>query len=243
MILFSILLLTTVYLSDTAAQEAGSKKAGAASGDITSSVEYDEYSKVMQSGPSYHYDQGYKDLTFEEVYGQKVEPPAIDLGVDLSKRSLSELSLLRNTVYARHGFLFMDSVTRGYFNQFAWYQPVFWEANFKIELSKEEESFIKRVKAEEAKRLKDNTVTRDGVMLGNTANIVNREMFKTMPDKAFSLLREKRSVTRNSRLLRVSGAGQSIYISTSRAGGTALTIWPWSLMSIHIMTSLEGDPS
>lgn len=186
-----MLLMTTVYFKTAAGVEGSSEKTGVASGDITSSAEYKEYSKSMQGSSSSYNPEDYKGLTFQKVYGQKVAPPAFDLNVDISGKSLSELRLLRNTVYARHGYLFMDSVLRGYFNQFSWYQPVFWDSSFKMNLSKDEEAFIARVKEEEALRLKNNKIDRDGVMLGNTENIVNREMFKTMPDKALSLLKEQ----------------------------------------------------
>jgi len=135
--------------------------------------------------------EDYKDLTFEMVYGKKINPPAFDLNMDISSKSLSELRLLRNTVYARHGMLFMDSVIRGYFNKFPWYQPVFWDQSFKISLSNDEQAFVARVKTEEALRLKNNRVNRDGLMLGNPDNIGNKEMFKVMPDKADSLLKEQ----------------------------------------------------
>jgi Protein of unknown function (DUF3160)/YARHG domain len=161
-------------------------------GLITSFAEYHEYSKNIRNDYSTSYNpEDYKDLNFEKVYGQKVDPPAFDLNVDLSGKSLSELRILRNTIYARHGLLFMDSIIRGYFNQFPWYQPVFWDPSFKIDLSKDEAGFITRVEAEEALMLKQNRVNRNGVMLENTENIANIDMFKTMPDKALSLLNEQ----------------------------------------------------
>ena len=140
---------------------------------------------------SSYFPEYYKELTFEKMYNEKEDPPPFDLNMDLSSKTLSELRILRNTIFARHGYLFMDSVIRGYFNQFAWYQPVFWDLNFKIELSKEEEAFIARVKEQEVLRLTKNKVDKKGVTLGNMENIVNIEMFKTMPDEAFSLLKDR----------------------------------------------------
>lgn len=131
----------------------------------------------------------YKELTFEKMYNSKEDPPAFDLNMDLSSKSLSDLRLLRNTIFARHGYLFMNSIIRGYFNQFSWYQPVFWDQTFKIELSKDEESFVARVREEEAQRLKKNNVDRNGIAFGNTENIVNFEMFKSMTDETWSLLK------------------------------------------------------
>jgi hypothetical protein len=191
MILFSGVLLSLSYL-DAAADDENSNKNSAAAGDIKTFVEYNEYNKMGQANTSGSYNiEDYKDLTFEMVYGKKINPPAFDLNLDISSKSLSELRLLRNTVYARHGMLFMDSVIRGYFNKFPWYQPVFWDQSFKIALSKDEEVFVARVKTEEVLRQKNNKVNRDGRMLGNPDNIVNKEMFKSMPDKSDKLLNEQ----------------------------------------------------
>jgi hypothetical protein len=191
-ILFSILLLTHGYLKAATADEGSGNKKEDTSGEIRSFTEYSEYNIMAHGHTSASYNiEDYKALTFEMVYGKKITPPAFDLNMDISSKSLSELRLLRNTVYARHGMLFMDSVIRGYFNKFPWYQPVFWDQSFKISLSKDEQAFVARVKTEESLRLKNNKVNRDGLMMGNPDNIVNKEMFKSMPDKTDSLLKEQ----------------------------------------------------
>jgi hypothetical protein len=161
------------------------------SGLITSFPEYKEYRNARRTNFADSYNpEYYKELNFEKVYGKKVEPPAFDLSVDLSNKALSELRILRNTIYARHGLLFTNSVDRGYFNQFPWYQPVYWDSSFKLELTKDEESFIKRVQAEEDIRLKKNYFDNNSVSLGNMDNLINREMLKSMPDNALALLKE-----------------------------------------------------
>jgi hypothetical protein len=177
--------------TESAAQKVTEAIPDNVAGAITSFPEYAEYHKYQKTNFAASYNpEYYKELTFENVYGQKVEPPAFDLNIDLSGKSLSELRILRNTIYARHGFLFTNSVDRGYFNQFPWYQPVYWDSSFKIELTEDEAAFVKRVQAEEDLRLKKNYLDQNGVKLGNTDNLINREMFKNVPDNAQSLLKE-----------------------------------------------------
>lgn len=42
---------------------------------------------------------------------------------DVYYLSATELRILRNTIYARHGRKFKDAKLRNYFNQFSWYNP------------------------------------------------------------------------------------------------------------------------
>lgn len=42
---------------------------------------------------------------------------------DVYYLSSTELRILRNTIYARHGRKFKDAKLRNYFNQFNWYHP------------------------------------------------------------------------------------------------------------------------
>ena len=63
--------------------------------------------------------------------------------------SQEELRLLRNTIYAQHGYDFKSADLQVYFTQFAWYMP---DPNLKMEdiqLSEEEREFVGRVLAKE----------------------------------------------------------------------------------------------
>src|ERR1039458_6407353 len=62
---------------------------------------------------------------FKNYYGDPILPPLVDYTVDISNKTLPELRILENGIYARHNYLFEDAVMRGYFNQFKWYQPIF----------------------------------------------------------------------------------------------------------------------
>jgi hypothetical protein len=125
---------------------------------------------------------------FKECYKEPVVPPPLNLDVDLSAKSLAELRLLRNEIYARHGYLFMDMVLRGYFVQFPWYQPIYWDSLFKVTLTKDEASYVEKVKKIEQERLKENYIHINGRTMSNYRNIVNTVEFKAIPDTLASLL-------------------------------------------------------
>jgi hypothetical protein len=45
------------------------------------------------------------------------------LETELSQKSERELNLIRNEIFARHGYIFEDSEYRDYFNNKSWYSP------------------------------------------------------------------------------------------------------------------------
>lgn len=59
--------------------------------------------------------------------------------------SPTELRILRNVIYARHGRRFKDAKLRNYFNQFSWYRPYRNEVPLN-ELSKTEQHNIMLIK-------------------------------------------------------------------------------------------------
>ena len=83
----------------------------------------------------------------KEWYPERILPPVFDYTQDLSKKSIVELGLLRNEIFARNGYLFDDAVLRGYFNQFKWYQPIFEVPEFKVQLDKQEQQFVDKILA------------------------------------------------------------------------------------------------
>ncbi len=119
---------------------------------------------------------------FKEYYEEPVAPPPFDYTVDLSKKTLVELRNLKNEIYARHGYLFNDAILRGYFNQFDWYQPIFWDTAFKVSLNKNELDFINMMNEKYDVLLKENYVTKDGKKFANMNNIVNLIQFDYVSD-------------------------------------------------------------
>ena len=113
----------------------------------------------------------------------------IDLNMDISQLSVSELRVLRNAFAARQGYLFMSSDLRGIFSATSWYDKVmnkrFWaeegydeEGNTltqkpaPISYTKEEQAFIARLKAREDELKQQNFQTSGGNIV-NVANLVN----------------------------------------------------------------------
>jgi len=94
-------------------------------------------------------------LTLPALARESWEPPRIDFQQDLSGKSLSELRILRNTVYALHGYDFKQQEMHDYFWNLPWYQHI--RRNMEKTgkqysddmLSPEERQFIKRVLAKE----------------------------------------------------------------------------------------------
>jgi hypothetical protein len=126
---------------------------------------------------------------FKECYNEPIAPPPLNLNVEVSSKPLADLRLLRNEIYARHGYLFKDMVLRGYFLQYKWYQPIYWDSLFKVTLSKEEGEYVSKIQSLEQMRLKENYVKVNNRMMGNYQNIVNTVQFKEIPDTLASLLK------------------------------------------------------
>lgn len=118
---------------------------------------------------------------YKDYYKDKIAPPPFDYTVDLSKKSFQELRLLRAEILARHGYLFMDYVSRSHFNATKWYQPVFWDNNFQIHLSEQEQQFIDKVLVYENKLYKNNYIGAGASKKANTANVVNWQQFEKVP--------------------------------------------------------------
>lgn len=119
---------------------------------------------------------------YKDYYKDKVQPPPFNFDIDLTGKSFHELRLLRAEILARHGFLFMDYVMRSYFNTKEWYQPVFWDENFQIKLTGQEENFIDRVLRVETPLYKNNYIQTAGYEKANMNNVVNWQQFSDLPD-------------------------------------------------------------
>ena len=72
----------------------------------------------------------------------------------MSSKSLEELRLIRNEIFARKGYVFKSSDLQKYFESKEWYVP---NNNNQIILSKNEKSNIDLIRKIEAKKKKDFT--------------------------------------------------------------------------------------
>ena len=95
--------------------------------------------------------------------------PAFDYEQPLVGKSYLDLLLLRNTVYARNGYCFMNATARRHFGKQKWYRPLWYEPRIDttghalpdvpldtllpVPLNKRELAFVQRVQAEENRLL------------------------------------------------------------------------------------------
>ncbi len=114
----------------------------------------------------------------KEWYPERILPPPFDYNVDISEKTITELSFLRNEIFARNGYLFDDAVLRGYFQQFDWYQPIFDVPEFKITLNEEEQKFVDKVLAREKELARSRYVNQDGNDMINLTHVYNTVQFK-----------------------------------------------------------------
>jgi hypothetical protein len=76
------------------------------------------------------------------------QPPIIDYV--LADKSCFELKVMRNEIYARHGYIFKTTDMRIYFSRQSWYRPLY--ADVSGLLSKEEERDARQLKQYERRR-------------------------------------------------------------------------------------------
>ncbi|MGE0589383.1 MAG: DUF3160 domain-containing protein [Cyclobacteriaceae bacterium] len=119
--------------------------------------------------------------------------PTFDLNQDLSNKTVGELRILRNTIPARYGYLFMSSDLRNYFYNTPWYSKLMesrWYGDCEysglekappIEYSPEEKAFMEKVKKLEEEKRGENYITRNGLQYANVNNIVNAWQYGQLP--------------------------------------------------------------
>lgn len=105
----------------------------------------------------------------------------IDLNMDISKLTLSELRVLRNAFAARQGYAFTSAELRSVFSGTTWYDSIMmnrWDLEeergsaIPLKYTPKESAFIKRISAREAELQKQNFVVPAGQLV-NTRNIIN----------------------------------------------------------------------
>ncbi len=125
----------------------------------------------------------------------------IDLNQDLSGKSLQDLRLLRNELFAKQGYCFMQADLRGYFAAYMKGYDSIMNARFDaeddpvrkatyppIKLSPDEETFVKKIEALEAEKKKKNFSDKNGAKLANVENVVNLFQFKSLSKDFLDLL-------------------------------------------------------
>lgn len=117
----------------------------------------------------------------KEWYPERILPPDFDYSLDISKKSVTELWLLRNEIFARNGYLFDDAILRGYFNQFKWYQPVFDVPEFKIQLNKQEQNFVNKLIVREDELKAQRYASKDNYSMISMDHVYNLMQFQDVP--------------------------------------------------------------
>lgn len=106
----------------------------------------------------------------------------LDLNMDISNLSLSDIRILRNALYARQGYCFMKAELRAVFSTTSWYDKVmedrFWafeEGNPlpPISLTREEQAFVDRLLVREKELKKQNFLKSEDQVYPNLNNLVN----------------------------------------------------------------------
>ena len=132
----------------------------------------------------------YKLDHIKEWYPERILPPVFDYNIDLSNKSLTDLWLLRNEIFARNGYLFEDAVLRGHFNQFKWYQPIFDVPDFKVQLNKQEQQFVDNVLKRENELSANRYVTQGKYEMINMDHVYNIIQFKSVAENLKTSLSE-----------------------------------------------------
>jgi hypothetical protein len=114
---------------------------------------------------------------FKDYNGKPKATPVLDYAMDLEGMDASELRILRATVQARKGEPFADDQLRQHFMSVEWYQPVWWDHDYRPSLDDDEKAFIARVEAKE-KNLQANRIPQDADIV-KTDRIANRYRMKT----------------------------------------------------------------
>ncbi|MDR3286995.1 MAG: DUF3160 domain-containing protein [Prevotellaceae bacterium] len=126
---------------------------------------------------------------------------SLDLDTNIDSLSVQDLRLLRGFVYARYGYLFMESDLRNYFSanmknydslMYARWENVEFnvEKVNRIKLPEEETDFVQRIDERLAFLKNNNFVEKDGFHLANTENIVNLFQFRNISPDFFNKLSE-----------------------------------------------------
>ena len=119
----------------------------------------------------------------------------IDMNRDISQLNITELRILRNSIYAREGWAFDDAFLRGVFLNTSWYNDKMWkrweqEEEGKptpVQPTKEEQEFMNRLLTREKELMKENFHPQTAGHRVNLNNVVNAMQLEQFDNR----LREK----------------------------------------------------
>lgn len=121
----------------------------------------------------------------------------VDLTMDISKLSLSDIRILRNSFAARQGYCFMNADLRGIYSTTTWYDEImekrFWDEDSSgietpIKYSKVEQEFIDKLLARENELKAGNFYQQGDKKLVNLNNIVNLFQFEELKPELMDVL-------------------------------------------------------
>lgn len=124
----------------------------------------------------------------EDQFVKRQPLPAFDYSQNLTGKSYLDLVLLRNTLYARNGYCFMNATLRRYFDKTPWYKPV-WSAEtdsagnplpaevIPVPLNQQEAAFEQKIKALEARLLLNRVAPQGGYPMINPDFVTNQREF------------------------------------------------------------------
>jgi hypothetical protein len=138
---------------------------------------------------------GIVSLDFEKSNINKEEE--VDLNMDISRLSLSDIRILRNSFAAKQGYCFMKADLRGYFSTTDWYNKRMEDRYWKeesgediepISYTKEEQEFIDKLKKREEEYKAQNFYLDGDRTLANMNNIVNFFQFEELDPSLTGML-------------------------------------------------------
>lgn len=197
--LHSIIICGLIFVfscSQQGGEDQSETKEGADSASAETSTSDEEEEEEYLSEYSFSWDS----LTYE---GLREHLPPFDFNQDLSGKTLEELRIIRNTIPARYGYLFMKADLRGYFFSKDWYRHLMearWYGDCEysglqpappIEYTPEEIAFMEKVKNLENQWKQKNFIEKEGLKYPNVNNIINRWQYGQMPDKLISALGQR----------------------------------------------------
>lgn len=165
----------------------------ACGGDETSSSEKEE----NQEQEVVDEDVTTELMSFESGIEVESLNQPVDLDMDISQLSLSDIRILRNSFAAKQGYCFMKADLRAIFSTTSWYNKAmddrFWKEEMgedigSISYTEEEKAFIDKLKKREEELRKQNLIKNEGKTSPKLDNIVNLFQLEEKPDELMQML-------------------------------------------------------
>ncbi|MEL7001157.1 MAG: DUF3160 domain-containing protein [Bacteroidota bacterium] len=196
--LSTILLIVTLSCGDSKKQEINEDQNPDSEEVVAESTDHDTPAEEEEE---YIYEYS-SDMPWDSVPYQTLRDklPPFNFDQDLTDKSAFELRVLRNTIPARYGYLFMKSDLRGYFYNKAWYKNLMearWYGDCEysglqpappIKYTAEEIVFMDKVRSLEVEKKKENFIVKNGLKYANTENIINTWQYNRMPKELIERL-------------------------------------------------------